>query len=708
MTDPRAERPTPTRASTEQRQVTRRALLQALGFGTVAGAGRMRSTTAQGTPESERSVSGSRTPAGPNVEDMLWDLEYDVERIFRFVADDVAYEAYSGALRGAKGAYWGLAGNSVDQAILLADLLTHAQVSVRFAVGELDNDEADKLLDSTRIDAATARAQAQKLGAGDRADFDHYPGLTLEQRSTLQSPEGLRALLVERASARLDEGLTTIQAALASEAVELPDPEFSLPDRERRQHLWVQYAAGPEWIDLDPSFPDAEPGRAYARQTETWDAIPVELFHRVQFRAVVEKIAGGQAVREDSFVHGARAADLVGVPVVVAHVDPNALRDLGVSIAGFIEGTTQFVPSLLAGEAGETGNPVTIGVGEGALDVLGTSGSEGEAIAEWLEIEVSPVDAPSRIVTREVFDRIGIDRRATGAVDLASLAPVELTDTPELGQTFLPLEAVWLIGVVGGRIPASYFAQDYAIEDVEADMAVLVHGYHAARDALQIEIAADRGYRWYHNEPNLTAARVAPVAVAADQFRISAALDILHQGYGVVPLAGATPAVHPLVLAGVLAHVAERAGADAGAELSPEAPPPAGSVAQVFEEAARAGVSIRTLTPQSNDLANLAVSGAAKARIAEALAAGYVVVVPERAITLNGIEAVGWWQVDPQSGRTFDLMENGTGGSPMGEETVIIAGGPAWRAATAWKILSFVIGIIVGFSAVMAILMYPN
>jgi len=39
---------------------------------------------------------------------------------------------------------------------------------------------------------------------------------------------------------------------------------------------------------------------------------------------------------------------------------------------------------------------------------------------------------------------------------------------------------------------------------------------------------------------------------------------------------------------------------------------------------------------------------------------------------------------------------------------VIIVGGPAWRAATAWKVLSFVMGVIIGFSVAMAISMYPN
>ncbi len=707
--------PTPIRAAVDQRQVTRRVLLQALGLGAAAAVASTgspaigRSAAAQESPAPPASTVGTRESGGPRLEDELWDLEFDTERIFRFVADEVAYEAYTGALRGVNGTRWGLAGNSVDQALLLAELLTQAQVPIRFAVGELDDETANELLDSMRVDASTARAQIERIDAGAQVALDQHPGLTPEQRTALRSPDALRQRLIERAGTRLEEGLATIESALAAESISLPTPELDLPDRERTQHVWVQYADGSLWVDLDPTVPDAAPGKAYANQTATWDVLPDEVYHRVRFRAILEKNSSGEAVREESFVHEARAVDLVGVPVVFAHVDPNALKAIGVSILGFIEGTKQYVPSLLAGEAGQTGTPLTLGAGEGALDILGSTESDGEAIAEWLEIEILPPDGPSRTYTREVFDRVGIDRRAAGDFDLASLPPVEMTDVPELGQRFLPLESVWLVGVVGGRVPASYFAQDYAVEDIEADVALLVHGYHSARDWLQVEIAADRGYRWYHDEPNLTAAIVSLVEIAAGEYRISASLDVIHQGYGVVPFAGATPSVQPLVLAGVLAHVAERTGADTAAELAPDAPPPAGSVAQVFEQAAREGLAIQTITPEHLDLANLSISDVAKVRITAAVAAGYVVVVPERAVALDGTAQVGWWQVDPATGRTFDLMETGRGGSPMGEDTVILVGGPAWRAAEAFRL--FALGVTFGIAvaaAIMTYMSYPN
>ncbi|MGN6032080.1 MAG: hypothetical protein ACTHQE_10500, partial [Thermomicrobiales bacterium] len=577
-----------------ERDITRRSLLHALGLGTVtvtAGiAPAARHAAAQATPDATPPVAEApkRAPGGPSLDQLLWDLEYDATKIFRFVADEVAYEAYAGVLRGVKGTHWSLAGNSADKALLLAELLTQAQVTVRLVAGTLDDDAAATLVAAMRIDAATARERAARVGAGDGQTLADRPDLTPEQRAVLASPQDLRARLLDSATAQLKDGVDVIQQALATQALSLPTPELALPDRERRQHVWVQYADGPRWVDLDPSFPEAEAGKAYATQTETWERVPDELHHRVRFRCIVESNVGGEATREDAFVHEARAADLVGVPVVFAHVDPNAVAKLGVSIGGILEGTTQYVPTLLAGEEGEIGTPVTLGGGGGgALDVLGDAGSGGSGpLGEWLEVAVLPPDAPEQVVTREVFDRVGIERRsraASGAVgtpaetpsaaaatpasatpgapagvDLASLPPIELIDDPRLGKVFLPLEATWLLGVVGGRIPGTYFDQDYAIPDVEADMAVMAHGSFAARDGLQAEIAASYGYRWYHDQPNITAAILAPDTSDPSAIRLEASLDLVAQGYAVVPLAGTTGSVHPQVLAGVLAHVAER------------------------------------------------------------------------------------------------------------------------------------------------------
>jgi hypothetical protein len=91
---------------------------------------------------------------------------------------------------------------------------------------------------------------------------------------------------------------------------------------------------------------------------------------------------------------------------------------------------------------------------------------------------------------------------------------------------------------------------------------------------------------------------------------------------------------------------------------------PAGSstgVGRVFEEAARQGIATVVLQPGEADPKRLAIGEGARARITEALVAGFVVVVPERSVALGGEQRVGWWLVDPATGATADTMDDGRG-----------------------------------------------
>ena len=172
------------------------------------------------------------------------------------------------------------------------------------------------------------------------------------------------------------------------------------------------------------------------------------------------------------------------------------------------------------------------------------------------------------------------------------------------------------------------------------------------------------GYRAYRDEPNVTAFVVAKTATA-EAVTETATFDILHRGSAVRPLAGASArnGTHPLLADGVLAHVIERAMVEVSAVMPAELALPAGTstgVGRVFEEAARQGIAIVVLRPGEADPARLAIGEGARARIAEALTAGFVVVVPERPVALGGQDRVGWWLVD-STGATIDQMDDARG-----------------------------------------------
>jgi hypothetical protein len=327
------------------------------------------------------------------------------------------------------------------------------------------------------------------------------------------------------------------------------------------------------------------------------------------------------------------------------------------------------VPALIVGNQSVEGKPVTFATGGGALGALGVDGdasgpAEGDTLGEWLEIELKTPQGERRIL-REIFDRVGYAQRQVATVDPAAVAPVELVEAGEGAGTFLPLTAVWSIGVVSGMVPDAYFGEALQSGDQLADLSRVVHTFHYGRDVTNQSKMGATGYRAYRNEPNVTAFIVAKTA-AADAATETATFDILHRSSAVRPLAGVSAPIgpHPLLVDGVLAHVIERAMVEVGAVMPAELALPAGSstgVGRVFEEATRQGIGTVVLQPGEADPTKLAIGEGARARIAEALAAGLVVIVPEQPVALGGKERVGWWLVDPTTGATQDQLHDGRG-----------------------------------------------
>ncbi len=630
----------------------------------------------------------SRLPGGKSIDDTAFDLNFDPETIFRFVADEVRYEPYAGVLRGAKGTLWGRAGNSADKAMLLAAMLESALVDVRFAIGTLDDATAAKVLAASAIDAATAKTQAEKvmsITTPSTSDVD-ASALTPEQQEAIDKfPQSREAILAKAMELRA-EGVATITDALTDAGVTIAAPSAELPDLERTRHVWVQYASGTDWLDLDPTLPDAKSGDVLTTAEQTFQELPAELFHNVQFRIISETVSGGTPTRGDLLTYQATSQELVGVPLTVMHAKPDALKGIGVTIAAAFGGAMQWVPYLIVGETPVRGNPMafktsggsnatpdaSLGGAAGALGGEASNG-EGDTIAAWLAIDITTPDGQTRHAERAIFDRVAPADRAAGTFDPTALPPIELTPAGDpFGDVYLPLMSTTSLAVVGYQVPGDYFAQDFAVSDPRGDLATVAHAHHFVRTAIEIDQASDIGLRFFPNEPNVTGYTLIPTQIdASADGRLIATIDMFHQAYGAMPLDGSAATDNPGVIAGVLGHVAERA---IFGELVSVMPTPEGkvflSVGRVFEEAKKNGIPLVTLQPGTTS-AGIDVSARAANLIKEALDTGFVVIVPQKGVPLDGTPYTGWWQVNPETGETFDRMETG-GSQDLAEESVLL------------------------------------
>jgi large repetitive protein len=631
----------------------------------------------------------SRQPGGKSIDDTAFDLNIDPETIFRFVADEVRYEPYAGVLRGAKGTLWGRAGNSADKAMLLAALLKSALVEVRFAVGTLDDATAAKVLAASAIDAATAKAHAEKVMAitsPSTSDVD-ASSLTPEQQAAIDKFPQSREEILTKAKELRAEGVATITSALADAGITIAAPSADLPDLERTQHVWVQYASGTDWIDLDPTLPHAKSGDTLTTAEQTLTELPDEIFHNVQFRIISETVSGRTPTRGDLLTYQATSQELVGVPLTVMHAKPDALKGIGVTIAAAFGGATQWVPYLIVGDKPVRGNPMafkttggsdatpdpSLGGAAGALGGDSASDGEGDTLAAWLAIDITTPDGQTRHAERVIFDRVDPQDRAARTFDPTALPPIELTPAGDpFGDVYLPLMSTTSLAVVGYQVPGDYFAQDFSVSDPRGDLATVAYAHHFVRTAIEIDQASDIGFRFFPNEPNVTGYSLIPTQIEASaDGRLIATIDMFHQAYGATSLDGSASTDNPGIVTGVLGHVAERA---IFGELVSVMPTPEGkvflSVGRVFEEAKRNNIPLVTLQPGTTP-ANIDVSPRAAGLIKDALDTGFVVIVPEKGVPLDGTPYSGWWQVNPETGETFDRMETG-GSQDLAEETVLL------------------------------------
>ena len=297
-------------------------------------------------------------------------------------------------------------------------------------------------MDSARQDEATARAKAARILAPPLpATDDQTLALTPEEEALAKALPAAQQALMERIDRQLDEEVEVVEDALASAGISLPEPAVELPERERRRHVWVQYADGPLWIDLDPSIPGSQPGDVHATVLETHDRLPDDEHHRVTIRLVAEQIVGGAPARSELLTFEATSGELVGVPITLLHPEAESLKAAGVAITAALTGSLNYVPALIVGNQSVEGKPVTFATGGGALGALSVDSDaggapEGDTLGEWLEIDLKTPQGERRIV-REIFDRVGYAQRQVTTVEPAAVAPVELVEAGD-GRGHVP------------------------------------------------------------------------------------------------------------------------------------------------------------------------------------------------------------------------------------------------------------------------------
>lgn len=543
-------------------------------------------------------------------------------------------DLYQGALRGTRGTLWGEAGNSLDKASALIAMLRAAGVPARYRHGTLNNAQAQTLIASL-FPAANGVAGHLPIG------------------TPLADPVNDAALI-----------------ALAAD------------------HWWVEaYLPGSGWTDLDPTYPQATAGQAFAAPsndgTDRAADVPSSVHHTLRVRLKKEQYntfpVGGTTLSTSYPLDEVfNVSQLAGKRVTLGHLVHEVIQG-GV----FSSITRDYTPYVMI----EDNNVAYQGASFQDLLTnfpLATSFTT----AEWLEYEIHSPDGHTETFTREVKDLIGAaTRRLGGSPQLAvgtSSGPffgaediyvnwvlpnavsdwaaqrqsvgvlARLKEAGALSETMLEIASRYAPGeFLNEADEAAYLAARADLVFV-SEFSLSSIGLNFARqaDAMLAEIEDGLRTRLYYASP-----RVFTVSsIGSPATTITTTVDLRHTSVEAIAYPGQAAAAEQVAQwsKGLNESILEGEALAQGTGAVPL------TTMRVFDEMTAQGIDAVLLQP--NEYGRLDAydfSDEALAHVIDALLEGKQVLIPSRAVLIDGQPTFAWWEIDPVTGETISVGENG-------------------------------------------------
>jgi len=573
-----------------------------------------------GREEAVRDDAGTETrEAGSEAEPVeSLPAEGDWQDAFKFVRDAIRTEPSRFPLKTAEGVQWGRSGNSLEKALLLAHLLQDKGKTVEVAKGELD-DAAAKTLLGTIFPAA--KAVSYKSGV----------------------------------------------------PVSTPAEDPVLVSAVKR-HFWVRMEDGDSWVDLDPSFPAAAPGKAFAPVEETYEPSNEALSARVSIAIEYEEGDSGepQTVLSWDGMMGDVANRPLSLSVVTEYTKaaPEAKEDKeeeaegmgglfgglsgqssGKKKAAGVEVKAVFNAALtVAGESLADGQ-VSAGKGPAVrlslkvkIESLGEVVSESERVL--FKTTANEPDAPlfqrhAILVTGTRVPAAAWQDKLKVAADKDLLADVK-TRVDEIRES-----------VKAKKITRETLATSAELEEkLGPDLGHLVNMIFASTSDDQTEKAgaALSVANWY------AVPRILITSFSGREKTTETTIDLRQDRVEAVSLPGQASRMTETFLygRGVMESILE------GKLLELLAGKPALTTAVLMREAARKKIPVRMFSALEKDmLKKFGPPDDVIRRISSALDAGRIVVMPERGVAWEGRMRWGWWDIDPRTRETIGVLDTG-------------------------------------------------
>jgi hypothetical protein len=627
----------------------------------------------------------------------------DPAKLCQWVREQTHLLPYAGSLRGPVGVLMDRSGNSLDRALLLADLFRWAGIDYRLAHGTLSDEQARHLIESSATTRPTTPADAtDDQNKNIIGQIAAKSGVSPEQVAQVINAQQLESEKLQEdlvntvtdEAARLNQLLSTIPA---------PRTDASDPAVAAKDHWWVQFSSGGTWVDADPQ---ASPGKTLCVASETFSAMPNwnqflasrKLLHEVAIRVRIERIGAKGPEQLTALERSFAPAQLAGQALSLAIVPIDWPGELDLStpdapakLKAALLAQHSWLPMITVGEQrlydksfDESGNLDA----KPALDAIGKAGGKVKSAAQraadlfgsglekasqptatltrvWVEFDIRPPGQKVQTIRRDLYNL-----ELPSAAKHSGNTPPQLAESDQLRRSAALYHSMDLLPA--GCIFSRDFVSVTAISEIKR-MAPVAAG--TLRQAAVGDLAqALQKFGKFQPQPvqllALASLREGPPGLAGGVAVDRPNLFALHHGLNVRPDGTFTATNATDIIASQMAALS---GPDAFAGAVRQ------GVLETYLESSLAGgtrnnTSALFAAPAARatpwkliraaadpSLAQSGLSELAKARIGADLASGFIVVAPQKSITLSGRELEGWWRIDPATGNTVGYMADGMG-----------------------------------------------
>jgi hypothetical protein len=627
-------------------------------------------------------------------------LGKDPGKIFEWVRDRTWWVPYRGLLRGPKGVMLDRVGSNLDRAALLGDLMLRNGYAVRLAHTRLTDEQAQELLGklSSFPDQRSVHSQPTRLSEEQQraakellSDFDE----NLRQQTAVAEQRLGEAKALVRA--QTDGLYAAVQNLAQGGQADAKTVIAALQD-----HWWVEYDQGGKWVAMDVLLPDAKLGEAIttASTTHAWakaddaPAIPEADWHSVQIKIVVERYESGATSEFTVLETVLRPAEVLDQPIQLSHVprpwpdsfaDPRKDHDVLKNASLWV---TEWIPFLQVGstfiaqaaftDRGELKKRAADPVGQlggggltgGMEDALGGGVGEVEsfASAEWIDYEVRVPGERNERLRRPIFDILGPAQRAKPEQGF------------EIGSDALKLEraeALWsrtdillqpcdfTEAFVADLGTASIVANQAALRQLSLERDPVKAGNQASALLGRIavwgplpdlvlwrSVLASQPGDWFIGRPNVLNYRVSRPKVEEGRVVQPHMIDIASNSIGVRHSAGAE-SFRIRLAQGVADTVAELIALGENFNASANTASVFAATPASFKDSAVIGPG------NAGSVRDLDWAADPALRLEEDIGEGFMAVALMEPVAVDGENRVGWWRVNPTTGETIGVMDNG-------------------------------------------------